>query len=233
MSIALVTGAAHGIGLEVARQLAGTGVRVVIAGREAGHAAEAAADIVGVEALPVGLDVADPVSVERAVQEITELDILINNAAAHPVRGETPTGADLAAVDAALGVTLFGTWRLTNALLPLLRTSSHPRIVNVSSGAGSHGDERYGIALSGGTEVGHRVGKAALNAYTAALAAELADTPVVVNAVCPGFTATRPGLEDHGARPVADGAAGVVWAATLPDDGPRGGFFRDGRPLAW
>ena len=82
----------------------------------------------------------------------------------------------------------------------------------------------------GGT---YGISKAALNALTATLAAELAETPILVNAVCPGLTATWPGAEQMGARPVADGAASVVWAATLPDDGPRGGFFRDGERLGW
>jgi NAD(P)-dependent dehydrogenase (short-subunit alcohol dehydrogenase family) len=77
------------------------------------------------------------------------------------------------------------------------------------------------------------ISKAALNALTSTQAAELADTPIIVNAVCPGLTATYPGAEAMGARSVAAGAAGVLWAATLPDDGPRGRLFRDGEPLGW
>ena len=85
----------------------------------------------------------------------------------------------------------------------------------------------------GGAAASYGVSKAALNALTSTLAAELADTPVLVNAVCPGLTATWPGAEAMGARPVAESARGIVWAATLPDDGPTGGFFRDTRQLAW
>jgi NAD(P)-dependent dehydrogenase (short-subunit alcohol dehydrogenase family) len=132
-----------------------------------------------------------------------------------------------------LEVNLFGAWRLTQALLPLLRESPAGRVVNVSSGAGSHGDPDFGLAVRGGTAAGYGISKAALNALTATLAAELAGTGVLVNAVCPGLTATWPGAESTGARPVAGSAPGVVFAATLPADGPTGGFFRDGQPWPW
>jgi NAD(P)-dependent dehydrogenase (short-subunit alcohol dehydrogenase family) len=128
---------------------------------------------------------------------------------------------------------LFGAWRLSQALLPLLRRSPSPRIVNVSSGAGSHDDAAFGLRARGGAAATYGISKAALNALTATLAAELVETTVLVNAVCPGLTATWPGAEEMGARPVAESAPGVVWAATLPDDGPRGGFFRDAAPLPW
>lgn len=234
---ALITGAAHGIGLEVARHLARTGVRVVIAARDRRRAAEAARDADGVEALPADLDIADPESVRSAVDVLTSLtgrlDILVNNAASPPARNDTVTGADLAHSAEVFQVNVFGAWRMTQAFLPLLRASDHPRIVNVGSGAGSHTDPDFGFPLLGGAEATHAISKAALHALTAVLAAELADTPVIVNAVCPGLTATVPGVEHLGARPVPDSAPGVVWAATLEDDGPRGGFFRDGEPLGW
>ncbi|RBM07420.1 hypothetical protein DEH69_25145 [Streptomyces sp. PT12] len=237
MATALITAAARGIGEEVARQLARLGTRVVVTARDPADAAAAAERIDGAEAMPVGVDIADQASVDTAARVFAarwgHLDILINNAAAHPDRDETPSRADLAAATDALRVTLFGTWRMTQAFLPLLRRSSHPRIVNVSSGAGSHTDEQYGFPVFGGAAASHAIGKAALNAFTAALAAELSDTPVIVNAVCPGVTATVPGAEAFGARPVEESAPGVVWAATLPDDGPRGGFFHDAKPLGW
>jgi NAD(P)-dependent dehydrogenase (short-subunit alcohol dehydrogenase family) len=132
-----------------------------------------------------------------------------------------------------LDTNLFGAWRVTRAFLPLLHASGHPRVVMVSSGGGSHGDEAFGLTRRGGAAATYGVSKAALNALTSTLAAELAGTPVLVNAVCPGLTATWPGAEQMGARPVEDGAASIVFAATLPDDGPRGGFFRDGEPLPW
>ena len=119
------------------------------------------------------------------------------------------------------------------AFLPLLRQSPHPRLVNVASGAGSHGDEQFGLTRRGGQSASYGISKAALLALTSTLAAELEGSKVLVNAVCPGLTATWPGAEAMGARPVADGAAGVVWAALLPDDGPHGGFFRNGQPMPW
>jgi NAD(P)-dependent dehydrogenase (short-subunit alcohol dehydrogenase family) len=112
---------------------------------------------------------------------------------------------------------------VTQEFLPLLRASEWPRIVNVSSEAGAIS------AMTGGAPA-YSVSKAALNALTRLLAAELGRDRVLVNAVCPGWTDTDMG---RGGRPVAEGAASVVWAALLDDDGPTGGFYRDGRPLPW
>ncbi|WP_377640783.1 SDR family oxidoreductase [Oryzobacter terrae] len=105
--------------------------------------------------------------------------------------------------------------------------------MNVSSGAGSHGDQSFGLTVRGGAAASYGISKAALNAMTSTLAAELRGTGVLVNAVCPGLTATYPGAEAMGARPVEVSAQGIVWAATLSDDGPTGGFFRDREPLEW
>jgi NAD(P)-dependent dehydrogenase (short-subunit alcohol dehydrogenase family) len=248
--VALVTGAARGLGREVARRLADDHL-VVISAREPDAAADAADELnvaaagvqapggraLGVRALPVGLDIGDPASVAAAVDALSadpgRLDVLVNNAAAYVDWAETGTGADLDAARAVMEVNLFGAWRLVQAALPLLRRSPHPRIVNVSSGAGSHGDPAFGLAARGGAAATYGISKAALNALTSTLAAELAGTSVLVNAVCPGLTATYPGAEAMGARPVEESAEGVVWAARLPDDGPRGGLFRDARPLPW
>ena len=235
--VALITGAAHGLGREVAAQLAHRGHQVLVTARDA-DVARSAADELGenVTALPA-LDIADPASVQAVVEAITtdpgHLDVLVNNAAAYVDWTETVTGADLDAAHRVMETNLFGAWRLTRALLPLLRRSPAPRIVNVSSGAGSYGDTAFGLAARGGAAASYGISKAALNALTATLAAELAGSGVLVNAVCPGLTATYPGAEAMGARPVVDSAAGVVWAATLPADGPTGGFFRDAQPLAW
>jgi NAD(P)-dependent dehydrogenase (short-subunit alcohol dehydrogenase family) len=108
-----------------------------------------------------------------------------------------------------------------------------PAIVNVSSGAGSHGDDAFGLHARHGAAASYGVRKAALNALTSTLAAELAGTNVLINSVCPGLTATWPGAESMGARPIADSVPGIVWAAKLPDDGPSGGFFRDTKPRPW
>ncbi len=132
-----------------------------------------------------------------------------------------------------MDATLFGGWRVTQALVPLLKKSEHGRVVNVSSGAGSHGDAAFGLTTKNSMGPAYAVAKAAVNALTVTFANELRPANVLVNAVCPGFTATFPGGESMGARPAADGAASVVWAAVLGDDGPSGGFFRDGKPLPW
>jgi len=116
-----------------------------------------------------------------------------------------------------MGINLYGPWRMIQAMLPLLRASGHPRIVNISSGAGSHGDQRYGLAARRGAAASYGISKAALLALTTTtVAAELDATPVIINAVDPGLTATWPGAEAMDARPVADSVPGIVWAATLP-----------------
>lgn len=236
--IAVVTGAAHGIGLDVARQLAERGMTVVLTARDEARAAEAAVGLgAGADLLPLALDVTDPGSAralaERLDRDLGVVDVLVNNAAGYVDWAETASTADLTAARALFETNLWGTWQVTQALLPLLRRSAHPRLVNVASGAGSHGETTFGLTANGGASASYGVSKAAVLALTAKLAAELADTAVIVNAVDPGLTATAPGMAEMGARPIPDGAAGVVWAALLPDDGPRGGFFRDGRPLPW
>jgi len=238
---ALVTGAGRGLGREVCRRLAAEGFRVVAGVRDPAAAPEPAGGLPagpdGAGHLVLTLDVTDPASVAdaaaRVAAEAGRLDVLVNNAAAYVDWTETVSGADLDASRAVLETNLYGPWRMVQAFLPLLRRSAHPRVVNVASGAGSHGDHAFGLAAPGGTAASYGISKAALIALTSKLAAELAGSPVLVNAVCPGLTATWPGAEQAGARPVAEGAEGIVLAATLPDDGPRGGFFRDGRPLPW
>ncbi|WP_380163444.1 SDR family NAD(P)-dependent oxidoreductase [Jannaschia sp. R86511] len=234
----LITGAAHGLGAEVARQLGDAGHQVVISARDQ-TAAKATADQLGepVAALPVDLDITDDASVTSAVKALHEqtgrLDVLINNAAGYVDWTEMASTADLAAAHHVMETNLYGAWRVTQAFLPLLQQSAAGRVVNISSGAGSHEDPAFGLRSRGGAAATYGISKAALNALTSTLATELAQTPVLVNAVCPGLTATYPGAENMGARPVQESAPGVVWAATLPADGPTGGFFRDGEPLPW
>lgn len=228
--IALVTGAARGIGREVARQLVDAGYDVLLGARSL-EAARGAAVEVG--ATPVELDVTlvgDIEAVAERVAALGRLDVLVNNAAAFPDWSETVLTADLDAFDTVWRTNLVGPWRLVQALVPWLRRSASPRIVNVGSGSGSHGDDQFGLG-SGPAMASYAISKTALGALTHKLSAELPG--VKVNAVDPGLTATAPGMEAMGARPVADGAASVVWAATLGPEGPTGGFFRDGRPLAW
>ncbi|GAB4463767.1 MAG: SDR family oxidoreductase [Armatimonadaceae bacterium] len=226
--VALVTGANRGIGHEVCRQLAEQGFRVLLGARDAvkGHAA---AIEIGGAVRALELDVASEESVRRAVGQVTDdpgrLDVLINNAAIHYDTWQRAGEADIdGTVMEAITTNLLGPWRMCRAFLPLLRQSPHPRIVNVSSEAGS-------LASMGAGPPAYQVIKAGLNALTRTLAGELAHTGIRVNAVCPGWVATDMG--GSGGRPIPAGAAGIVWAATLPDDGPTGGFFRDGKPLPW
>jgi NAD(P)-dependent dehydrogenase (short-subunit alcohol dehydrogenase family) len=172
----------------------------------------------------IQVDVADPDSVRAAASSLERLDVVVNNAAILYDTWQRGVDADLDEVRQAFETNLLGAWRVIQATLPLLRRSRSPRIVNVSSGAGALTD------MGGGTPA-YRTSKAALNALTRVLAAELRSDRILVNAICPGWVATDMG--GAGGRPVRDGAAGIVWAVELPDDGPTGGFFRDGRPIAW
>lgn len=173
-------------------------------------------------------------AVPAAVRSATgQLDVLVNNAAAFVDWTETASRANLDQARRVMDVNVFGPGRLTQVLLPHLLESPSPRIVNVSSGAGSHGDDQFGLTRRNGAAAAtYGISKAALNALTATLAAELADTGILVNAVCPGLTATWPGAEQMGARPVTDGAS-VIAAVTLPPDGPSGAFLRDGHAIPW
>jgi NAD(P)-dependent dehydrogenase (short-subunit alcohol dehydrogenase family) len=224
-SVAVVTGANRGIGLELCRQLADRGYEVVLGARDTDKGARAAAEL-GVHSCQ--LDVDDDESVAAAAgwvkDRLGRCDVLINNAAILYDTWAHASSADLGEVRAALETNLLGAWRTTLAFLPLLRRSPHPRIVNVSSESGSL------TGMSGGTPA-YSVSKAALNALTRVLSAELRADRILVNAICPGWTATDMG--GRGGRPVEDGAASVLWAVTLPDDGPNGGFFRDGRQVPW
>jgi NAD(P)-dependent dehydrogenase (short-subunit alcohol dehydrogenase family) len=238
--VCLVTGSTRGLGHAIAAHLVGRGASVIVTGRDpeqlGGAVDELGSTAVG-RATALRLDVAEPASVAASVEAVRanhgRLDILVNNAAAYVDWGETATTADLGRSAEVLQVNLYGAWRMLQAYLPLLAASKHPRVVNMASGAGSHGDGQFGLASRGAAAASYGVSKAALLALTTTIAAELADAPIIVNAVDPHLTATWPGAENLGARPTADSVPGVIWAATLPDDGPRGGFFRDGQAHPW
>lgn len=228
--IALVTGANRGIGLEVCRQLARQGYIVFLGSRDLAKGEAAAADLKrqGLAVLPRRLDVTNRDHSEQLRAEVDStfgrLDVLVNNAAMLYDTWQQVLNADLAVVREALETNTLGAWHMCQVFVPLLRRSQHGRIVNVSSEAGS-------LAGMGAGTPAYNLSKAALNALTRMLAAELRSSRILVNAVCPGWVATDMG--GPGGRPVAEGAASVVWAVTLPDDGPTGGFFRDGQPVPW
>jgi NAD(P)-dependent dehydrogenase (short-subunit alcohol dehydrogenase family) len=223
--IVLVTGANRGLGHEVARQLAARGDTVLLGSRDPAKGERAAADI-GAHAVP--LDVTDRATIDAVAADVAarhgRLDVLVNNAGVDYDTWETAAGADFTVVREALETNLLGAWQTTVALVPMLRRGRHGRIVNVSSESGS-------LAVMGAGTPAYSVSKAALNALTRVLADELRADGILVNAVCPGWVATDMG--GPGGRPVAEGAASIIWGVDLPDDGPTGGFYRDGRPLAW
>jgi NAD(P)-dependent dehydrogenase (short-subunit alcohol dehydrogenase family) len=188
-----------------------------------------------IDAHAMRLDVASDESVASVVAEVRSafgrLDVLVNNAGGNYDFTKT-VDVEPTYVRQTLEMNVLGAWRVTKALLPLLRESEHGRIVNVSSEHGSFGGAQ-GMARHEDSVAAYGVSKAALNAFTLKMAVALRNTPILVNAACPGLTATFPGAREMGARPVQEGAGSIVWAATLPDGGPSGGFFRDGKSLPW
>ncbi len=228
--IALVTGANRGIGYAVCQQLAERGIHIILTSRDEQKGQQAVRQLQqrGYTVAYHQLDVTDPQSItllcDSVQHDYGRLDILVNNAAIHYDNWQRAINADLGIVQEALQTNLYGAWRMCQAFIPLMRMYNYGRIVNVSSGAGALND------MGGGTPA-YSVSKAALNALTRMLAAEVRGSGILVNSVCPGWVATDMG--GAGGRPVAEGAAGIVWAATLPAGGATGGFFRDGRPIEW
>ena len=230
-SVALVTGANRGIGFEVVRQLARMGFSVVLGSRDEGRGEEAAGELAreGLKVYAGRLDVTDEGSVEDLRRWIEErfgrLDVLVNNAAILYDTWQRAENANFDTVREAFETNTLGAWRVSKTFVPLLRASGRGRIVNVSSESGS-------LASMGGGTPAYSVSKAALNALTRMLADELRRERVLVNSVCPGWVATEVGGPSAPRTP-EEGARGIVWAATLPEGGPTGGFFRDGEQLPW
>lgn len=238
--IALITGVSRemGLGFEVARHMALEGFKVVISARDLDQVVKLALSLQneGLDVTPLTLDISDETSVRAIFDEVNDrfgkLDVLINNAGAYYDLEMAPLSQTIDYCRQALDTNLFGAWRMVKAFVPLLEKSENGIIVNISSGAGSFQDPDFGLIVSKDTTA-YGISKLALNGLTVKLAPELKAKRIKINAICPGFTATYPGTEAWGARPVAESAKGIVWAATLPEDGPTGGFFRDGKPLPW
>jgi NAD(P)-dependent dehydrogenase (short-subunit alcohol dehydrogenase family) len=220
-----VTGANRGIGREVVRQLLDRGFRTILSARDEGKGRAAAEDL---GSAFLELDVGDARSVERCFADIERtygrLDVVVNNAAVNYDPADRAVDVDVIGVGETFETNVFGAWRTGQAAIPLMRRNGWGRIVNVSSEAGS-------LASMGAGAPAYATSKAALNAFTRILAAELRGTGILVNAVCPGWIATDMG--GPGGDPVELGGARVIWAVLLPDGGPTGGFFRDGRQLPW
>jgi len=233
---ALVTGANTGIGKHIALQLAAAGLAVYVGSRNPERGRVAVAEI-GTGARLLVLDVTDAASIAAAASQVSELDILVNNAGI----GDDPRSApdsDLDGFRRIYETNVFGVVAVTNAFLPALRQSPHPRIVNISSGTGSltwstGSDSRFAFAAGGAAA--YRSSKTALNAVTVFYAQALAGEGFKVNALAPGLRATglNASAAANGGDP-AEGAAGAVRLAMLPDDGPTGEFFSwDGTSVPW
>ncbi|MEU3374713.1 SDR family oxidoreductase [Streptomyces sp. NPDC006711] len=237
-TIALVTGANKGIGYEIAAGLGALGWSVGVGARDQERREGAVAKLraAGVDAFAVPLDVTDDASVAEAARLIEEragrLDVLVNNAGTTGNAPQMPTTVDVSTVRAAVETNVIGVIRVTNAMLPLVRRSSSPRIVNMSSSVGS-----LTLQTTPGVEVGpisvaYSPSKTFLNAVTVQYAKELADTDILINAGCPGYCATD--LNGfRGVRTPAQGAAIAIRLASLPDGGPTGRFFDDEGEVPW
>jgi NAD(P)-dependent dehydrogenase (short-subunit alcohol dehydrogenase family) len=237
-TIALVTGANKGIGYEIAAGLGALGWSVGVGARDAERRDAAVEKLraAGVDAFGVPLDVTDDASVAAAVTLLEEragrLDVLVNNAGVTGGGSQQPTTADLAAVRAAVETNVFGVIRVTNAMLPMLHRSASPRIVNMSSTVGSLTRQTDPDTETGPISVAYSPSKTYLNAVMIQYAEELRDTNILINAGCPGYTATDLNAF-QGYRTPEQGAAIAIKLATLPDGGPTGGFFDDAGVVPW
>jgi NAD(P)-dependent dehydrogenase (short-subunit alcohol dehydrogenase family) len=246
--VALVTGANKGIGRAAAEQLGALGMTVLVGARDPRRGEEAAAALreAGGDVHAVTLDVTDPATIRSAARHVEEhyghLDVLINNAgitgsgpvAPHDALDQVPSSVDLDMVRAVFETNVFGVIAVTNAMLPLLRRSPAPRIVNVSSGIASLtvASDPDGPMAALPASAAYAPSKTAVTALTVQYANELRKDGILVNAADPGFVDTE--INNHtGFLTVAQGAAVLVRLATLGADGPTGGFFSEAGPVPW
>ncbi|MEU9237340.1 SDR family oxidoreductase [Streptomyces subrutilus] len=241
--VALITGANRGIGLEIARQLAVKGLRVLLSGRDLDAVTEAATALrsSGLDVEPLELDTTRADSVNAAVKTVDDvhgrLDVLVNNAGIRiEAYGRNPSEQPLHQWRETFETNLFGVVEVTNAFLPLIRRSEAGRIVNVSSLLGSLGmhsnPKSYLYTPTFKSLPAYSASKTALNSWTVHLGYELRDTPIKVNSVHPGYTRTDMN-EGAGDLEVAEGAATSVAMALIGDDGPTSSYVHMGEVLPW
>ena len=240
--IALITGANRGIGLEAARQLAPLGFTVILGARDRAKGEAAAAKLreSGADAHAVQLEVSDEESVQNAAREVEEkfgrIDVLINNAGISPeyASGQlSPSKLSQETFRRIYDTNLFGAFAVLQAFVPLLEKSEAPRVVNVSSEIGSLSNlsnpDWFGYGIN---TLAYSSSKAALNVLTVAFAKEFSDPKWKINSACPGWVKTELGTQDA-PREVEEGARIYVTLATLPPDGPTGGYFNEAGPIPW
>ncbi|GIF21735.1 NAD(P)-dependent dehydrogenase (short-subunit alcohol dehydrogenase family) [Actinoplanes tereljensis] len=234
---ALVTGANKGLGYEIAAGLAARGYRVAIGARDRarGEAAVKTLRAAGADAFAVALDVTDDRSVAEAAGRLDRLDVLVNNAGISGEMGpgwvQDPTTLDLDVVRRVVDTNVYGVIRVTNAMLPLLRRSPSPRIVNISSSVGSLTWQADPAIEVGPIMAAYSPTKSYLNAITVHYARQLTGTGILINAACPGLVATD--FTGGQGRPVQEAAATPIRLATLPDNGPTGTFVNDDGTIPW
>ena len=229
----MVTGGNRGIGFESCRQLARSGFTVLLTARDSNSGNTAVNKLVNNEGLDIIfflLDVTNKDHIKnisiQVEQQYGSLNVLVNNAAILYDTWQRAIDVDLEVVNQAIDTNVYGPWRLCQAFVPLMKKNGYGRIVNISSLGGS-----LHYMQEGGTPA-YSISKAALNVLTRKLAAELQGTGILVNSIDPGWLATDMG--GPGGGPVEEGVRGIIWAATLPDYGPSGGFFNAfGRPMPW
>ncbi|MGX5819327.1 SDR family oxidoreductase [Chitinophaga lutea] len=233
----LVTGGNRGLGLETARQLAAAGHFVYLGCRNPDKAAAAAASISASHVVPLQIDLDHPETFEPAARLIHErhgrLDVLVNNAGVmleEDIMADSTSTVPASVLYRSFHTNFFGTVGLTNRLLPLLLRSDAPRIVIVSSNVGSLQMRSQGEPLM--KTFAYNSSKTALNSYTVHLANAYAHTPLKVNAAHPGWVKTDMGTS-YAPMEIPEGAETILWLATLPEDGPNGGFFHKKTPVAW
>ncbi|WP_433894757.1 SDR family oxidoreductase [Streptomyces sp. CA-111067] len=237
-TVALVTGANKGIGYEIAAGLGALGWSIGVGARddERREAAVQKLRAAGIDAFGVPLDVTDDASVAAAARLIEQrtgrLDVLVNNAGVTGGHPQEPTTAAVSAVRTAVETNVIGVIRVTDTLLPLLRRSASPRIVNMSSTVGSLARQTTPGAETGPISIAYAPSKTFLNAVTVQYAKQLQGTGILINAACPGYCATD--LNGfRGVRTPEQGAAIAIRLASLPDGGPTGGFFDEDGVVPW
>lgn len=237
MAVVLITGAGRkgNLGYETAKQLGKQGHTVILAARREAELKKHTEELKsqGTDASYVVMDITNEESARSAAAQVAKqygyLDVLVNDAALMKA-GASVEDESMQLMRDTFNTNVIGAWNVTQKFLPLLKKSEHPRIVNVSSGAGSYDDPDYGLKYGRFGAMGYGISKLALNGLTVKMARELKQYGILVNAVCPDVTDT---MGAGFGRPVSVSAKSVTWAVNLPDDGPTGGFFRDGRPLPW